>query len=436
MTRSKLIPMVLCGLLLTVGAGSGRSEPPKPTDEEPTIDWSDVQRFYAKILPDLQAERRPEAANQLMMILFSTRSKPVPGWYGPGQSRYDWIWLAARFDANRDGKILRQEFHGPDSFWSRLDRDGDGALTQDDLDWNESSEWMRRQAQAQRRFRALDTDGDSRLTSDEWKAYFDEISGSRGTLSPAEFAQALMPPSSTPNDIYGQRMTVKLRHDRLIGVLKGDVGSFNEGPQLGQPAPDFTLKTADGQGSITLSSFRGKRPVALTFGSYTCPPYRALSPGLNPLRERYGDSVEFLSIYVREAHPTDGWSTDGNSRIGIQEKQPTNQSERLAVAQKYCSIAKPGFPVLVDEFDDRVGHAYSGMPNRLYLIDREGRVAYKSGRGPFGYKTGELEQAILIFLLDQNGSTSTSEPAPASARAGDASTTRPRAQVAGASPGR
>ncbi len=76
------------------------------------------------------------------------------------------------------------------------------------------------------------------------------------------------------------------------------------------------------------------------------------------------------------------------------------------------------------------------MPNRLYLIDREGKVAYKSGRGPQGYKTGELEQAIVIYLLDQNGSSSTAEPAPASARAGDASTNRNRARVAGASPER
>jgi alkylhydroperoxidase family enzyme len=51
--------------------------------------------------------------------------------------------------------------------------------------------------------------------------------------------------------------------------------------------------------------------------------------------------------------------------------------------------------------DDRVGHAYSGMPDRLYLIDREGRVAYKGGRGPFGFKSGELEQALVMQLLDQ-----------------------------------
>ncbi len=37
----------------------------------------------------------------------------------------------------------------------------------------------------------------------------------------------------------------------------------------GDSAPDFTLPVLDGQGNVTLSSFRGKRPVVLVFGSYT-----------------------------------------------------------------------------------------------------------------------------------------------------------------------
>ena len=59
-------------------------------------------------------------------------------------------------------------------------------------------------------------------------------------------------------------------------------------------------------------------------------------------------------------------------------------------------------PLLVDGLDDRVGNLYSGMPDRLYLIDREGKVAYKSGRGPFGFFPGELEQSILQLLVEEN----------------------------------
>jgi hypothetical protein len=57
-------------------------------------------------------------------------------------------------------------------------------------------------------------------------------------------------------------------------------------------------------------------------------------------------------------------------------------------------------PLLVDEMDDRVGHAYSGMPDRLYVISRDGRVVYKGGRGPFGFNAGEMEQALIMHLLE------------------------------------
>jgi peroxiredoxin len=40
-------------------------------------------------------------------------------------------------------------------------------------------------------------------------------------------------------------------------------------PRAGDLAPDFTLYDIEGKNSVTLSSFRGKKPVALVFGSYT-----------------------------------------------------------------------------------------------------------------------------------------------------------------------
>jgi hypothetical protein len=63
----------------------------------------------------------------------------------------------------------------------------------------------------------------------------------------------------------------------------------------------------------------------------------------------------------------------------------------------------PEIPVVVDDLNDPVGTAYSGMPARLYVIDAKGRVAYKSGRGPFGFKPGEAEQALAMALLEATG---------------------------------
>ena len=118
------------------------------------------------------------------------------------------------------------------------------------------------------------------------------------------------------------------------------------------------------------------------------------------MKKRYGNRVEFIGIYVREAHPTDGWRVEGNDRAGVSFAQPTTKLERDAVAAQCCTALKMTIPLLVDGLNDAVGHAYSGMPDRLYLIERYGRVAYKGGRGPFGFKPGELEQAIIMNLLE------------------------------------
>src|SRR5207249_9412150 len=111
---------------------------------------------------------------------------------------------------------------------------------------------------------------------------------------------------------------------------------------------------------------------------------------------------QFLSIYVREAHPVEGWRSDFNDTVGVIVNQPRSKKDREKVAKSCCAALEMSMPLLVDEIDDRVGHAYSGMPDRLYVIDRAGRVAYKGGRGPFGFKPGEMEQALVMLLVDQS----------------------------------
>lgn len=106
-------------------------------------------------------------------------------------------------------------------------------------------------------------------------------------------------------------------------------------------------------------------------------------------------------MYVKEAHPTDGWRMGSNDRAGIALAQPKTGDERTAAASQCSEHLEMTMPLLVDGLDDRVGNLYSGMPDRLYLIDREGKVAYKSGRGPFGFFPGELEQSILQLMVGE-----------------------------------
>ena len=105
-------------------------------------------------------------------------------------------------------------------------------------------------------------------------------------------------------------------------------------------------------------------------------------------------------MYVREAHPTDGWRMLSNDKDGVAFAQPKSAEERTKIAEQCCTVLKVTMPLVVDTMDDRVGHAYSGMPDRLYVLDRNGRVAYQGGRGPFGFRPAEMEQALMLVLLE------------------------------------
>ena len=109
---------------------------------------------------------------------------------------------------------------------------------------------------------------------------------------------------------------------------------------------------------------------------------------------RYGEQVAFFVVYIQEAHTTDGWQMPDNEREGVVYEQPKRAEEREAVAEACAVGLKLSIPTLIDEMTNEVDRAYAALPDRLYLIDAEGRVAYRSGPGPMGFKPQELEAAI------------------------------------------
>ena len=117
-------------------------------------------------------------------------------------------------------------------------------------------------------------------------------------------------------------------------------------------------------------------------------------PALNGLYQRYRDQVAFYVVYVQEAHPVDFWQADANVRDGVLVSSTKTAEERSRVAG--TCVLRLGIqpPALVDRQDDAVERAYAGWPDRLYLIDTRGRVAYKSSAGPFGFELSQLEKAI------------------------------------------
>jgi iodothyronine deiodinase-like protein len=119
---------------------------------------------------------------------------------------------------------------------------------------------------------------------------------------------------------------------------------------------------------------------------------------LEQLHDRHADEVAFLVVYIREAHPEDGWVLADNRREGVALPDPTTLGER-AEAAGACSVRlRTRIPVLLDDVDDAVALAYGGWPDRLYLIGRDGRVAFQGEVGPDGFRPEELARAIEAEL--------------------------------------
>jgi type I thyroxine 5'-deiodinase len=99
-------------------------------------------------------------------------------------------------------------------------------------------------------------------------------------------------------------------------------------------------------------------------------------------------------VYIGEAHPSDLWQVPNNLKDQIIFASPATSDERAALAGVCVTRLGIQLPAVVDHFDDSTDTAYTGWPERLYLIDRDGRIAYKSKPGPFGFKPAELETAL------------------------------------------
>ncbi|MBC8448733.1 MAG: hypothetical protein H8D78_13380 [Chloroflexi bacterium] len=129
---------------------------------------------------------------------------------------------------------------------------------------------------------------------------------------------------------------------------------------------------------------------------------------LHDLYAQYHDRVQFLTIYIREAHPVDGWWLGGGlpgllfrirkSKAATDVYDPQTIEERRAVAGQCETALQYGICTYVDEMGDAVNKAYAAYPTRLYLVGLDGRVVYAGGLGPFGFKPAELGRAIEEYL--------------------------------------
>jgi thiol-disulfide isomerase/thioredoxin len=137
---------------------------------------------------------------------------------------------------------------------------------------------------------------------------------------------------------------------------------------IGQFAPDFELQTPD-ENALRLSELRG-RPVMLRFVNYTCPVTRGGASVVKQLHEKYGETVQFVDVFVRQAHP------------GGVHGPYTSMAQKIREAENYRRQENVSWPVVVDDLVGTVQRLYGGLAASAYLLDAEGRVVFYALWGP------------------------------------------------------
>lgn len=131
-------------------------------------------------------------------------------------------------------------------------------------------------------------------------------------------------------------------------------------------APDFTLTKLDG-GTLSLSSYRGEKPVILDFFATWCPNCRRDMPKLSRWYEQYKDEVEVIGV---------------------------NLHEREKTVQKFITSTGILFPVVLDPFSQAAQSYGVQYTNFHVLINKDGTFA--------GTVPGDISESQIVALIKAN----------------------------------
>ncbi|MCH7559465.1 MAG: hypothetical protein IIB56_18715 [Planctomycetes bacterium] len=110
----------------------------------------------------------------------------------------------------------------------------------------------------------------------------------------------------------------------------------------------------------------------------------------------YNDYIEFLIVYVREAHPE--MLREGN-KTGIVGR-PETLDERIILATACVTKYKFTIPMVIDGMDGKVNSDYKAAPVRITVTDIDGKVAFYAGRGPFDFKLPPVERVLKKLIAN------------------------------------
>ena len=120
---------------------------------------------------------------------------------------------------------------------------------------------------------------------------------------------------------------------------------------------------------------------------------------LNEIAAEFGEKMDFYCVYIQEAHPQDGWQVDSNLRDDVIYNTPTTIEERAGLAQTCVLRLEMAMPTLLDDMNDTVDTLYNGLPERLYVLDADHTVFWKTVAGSPGFDPEAWREAIVRLLV-------------------------------------
>ena len=108
---------------------------------------------------------------------------------------------------------------------------------------------------------------------------------------------------------------------------------------------------------------------------------------LTGIYEKFRSKVDFLAVYISEAHASDEWKlyTD------VCFEQPKTIEDRFEICSKFATRLHGDLEVVVDSLANDAQQAFASWPERLYVIGKDKTVAYKGDLGPDGYLPEEVD---------------------------------------------
>jgi thiol-disulfide isomerase/thioredoxin len=133
----------------------------------------------------------------------------------------------------------------------------------------------------------------------------------------------------------------------------------------GDRVPAFELVTTRGERLVNDEVF-GDKPVLFIFGSMTCPMTASSAPSVQELYEEFGERVDFIMLYVREAHPGENYA------------QAESIEDKIGSARALQKFYDIDWIVAADTLHGDLHRALDPKPNAAYLVSSDGEILFRS----------------------------------------------------------